>query len=482
MNQLVNSSAVSDDKACAYFIEDASFIFTRIPCSVKGHEEILDSYSQKKLSGVQRISLNPSVFISSLDQEKGLDRNEHIRLSAFRLLSALETHSISAVQIPADEITPEEFRALSMGFYYGAYDFSSYKSKQEKRKLPTVEFLVDTTFLHNAEEILQETSKVNAALTLARNLINTPGSDLVPEHFVEIAQSQAKAYGLNIHVRDMDTLINEGYMGIPTVGKGSPNKPYMVTLEYTPKNAATSNKLGIVGKGVTFDTGGISLKPSASMWEMRMDMGGAATTLAAITAIAALELPIPVVAVLCLAENRPDGQAVLPGDIFTAKNGKTVQVENTDAEGRLVLSDGLYEAGEHGVTHLIDIATLTGAVVRAIGDSLTGLFSNEEGFAENIAQCGIRHGEKFWPLPLEMEYHSTLEDKVADLKNIGEGVGAITAALFLQEFVPENTIWAHWDIAGTAFHTKAWKYIPFGASGWGVQSLIELANQLGKEN
>jgi leucyl aminopeptidase len=216
------------------------------------------------------------------------------------------------------------------------------------------------------------------------------------------------------------------------------------------------------------------------MWEMKMDMAGAATALAALCAIATLKLPIHINAVLVLAENRPSSKAILPGDIFKAKNGKTVMVDNTDAEGRLVLSDGLAEAGALNSTHIIDLATLTGAIIRAIGPCLTGLFCNDEAFANQISDAGKSCGEKLWKMPLEMEYREALTDKVADLCNIGGEAGAITAALFLQEFVPEKTKWAHLDIAGTAFTTKKWKYIDFGATGWGVQSLVNIARSLEK--
>jgi leucyl aminopeptidase len=269
----------------------------------------------------------------------------------------------------------------------------------------------------------------------------------------------------------------------------------MVTLEYhgaagakstrgAPRSGKSAKKnapkLCIVGKGVTFDTGGISLKPSKSMWEMKCDMAGAATTLAAICAIAELKLPVNVSAVLCLAENRPGNAAVLPGDIFTAKNGKTVMVDNTDAEGRLALSDGLYEAGTLGATHLIDLATLTGAAVRALGTAMAALMSNDATFAAALRRTGAERGEKFWELPLEAEYREWMDDATADLKNVtskGEA-GAITAGLFLQEFIPEGVKWAHWDIAGTAFVTAPWKYVKSGATGFGLKTLIGIARKL----
>lgn len=211
---------------------------------------------------------------------------------------------------------------------------------------------------------------------------------------------------------------------------------------------------------------------------MISDMSGAATALAAIQAIATLKIPVKVSAVLCLAENAIGNTSVLPGDIFTAKNGKTVMVDNTDAEGRLVLSDGLAEAGLIGATHIVDLATLTGAMIRALGYAVAGFFSNDDDLARAVINCGENCCEKFWSMPLEEEYADSLKDKFADLKNTGSDAGAICAALFLQEFVPENTAWAHWDIAGTAFVDKKWKYTEYGATGFGVQTLIELARRM----
>ena len=255
----------------------------------------------------------------------------------------------------------------------------------------------------------------------------------------------------------------------------------MITLSYDgTKGAKRTSKdhLVIVGKGLTFDTGGLCLKPPKSMPEMISDMSGAATALAAIQAIATLKLPIRVSAVCCLAENAIGNKSVLPGDIFKAKNGKTVMVDNTDAEGRLVLSDGLAEAGEIGATHIVDLATLTGAMVRALGYAVAGFFSNDDDLGLKVINCGEACCEKFWSMPLAEEYADALKDKFADLKNTGTDAGAISAALFLQEFVPENTAWAHCDIAGTAFVTKKWKYTEYGATGFGVQTLIELAREM----
>ncbi len=383
-----------------------------------------------------------------------------------------------------DKASAEDVRAAAEGLHYADYSFDTYKSEPRKKPLPEITLRVKAADRKAVESLVTETNTTFPHINNLRDWVNTPGSDLDPATFAAIAVKLAKKHGLKARVRDEKQLEKEGFLGLVTVGKGSDRPPRMVTLEYrgAPKSGKNAPHLCIVGKGVTFDTGGISLKPSSGMWEMKCDMAGAATTLAAICAIADLKLKVNVSAVVCLAENRPGNAAVLPGDIFKARNGKTVMVDNTDAEGRLVLSDGLYEAGTLGATHIIDLATLTGAMVRALGNAMTGYFANDADFAASIRKAGTTRGEKFWELPLEAEYREWMDDPAADMKNVtskGEA-GAITAALFLQEFVPENVKWSHWDIAGTAFVTSPWKYVKAGATGCGLKTLVETARMLAK--
>ncbi len=426
-----------------------------------------------------------SLLVSRLPQKKGLDRGERIRLAAAAALDSAKARGAREATLLLDRATLGDARAAIEGLLYADYSFDAYKGKKEEAKRPevTVTLRVKAADRRAAEGALAEASIVFAHMKNLRDWVNTPGSDLDPATLADVAAKLGKKHGLAVRVRDEKQLKAEGFLGIWTVGKGSDRPPRMVTLEYkgAPKSRKNAAKLVIVGKGVTFDTGGISLKPSASMWEMKCDMAGAATTLAAICAIAELKLPIDASAVLCLAENRPGNAAVLPGDIFTAKNGKTVMVDNTDAEGRLALSDGLYEAGTLGATHVIDLATLTGAAVRALGPAMTALMANDAAFAASLKRTGAELGEKFWELPLEAEYREWMDDPVADMKNVtskGEA-GAITAGLFLQEFVPEGVKWAHWDIAGTAFVTSPWKYVKAGATGFGLKTLVETARKLG---
>jgi len=426
------------------------------------------------------IDSKPTFFVDAA-KERGISALDHLRMAAYRLAQKAMKKQAASVSIFLADAADEQFKAILHGLHYADYNFDAYKSKQKQNFQVTYEIVAGDR-ISDFKKIAEDVAIEQKAVTLAKNLINTCASDLYPAEFVENAKTIAKyTPGLNIKVRDMKQLQKEGFMGHVTVGKGSSHEPYMVTLSYDgTKGAKRTSKdhLVIVGKGLTFDTGGLCLKPPKSMPEMISDMSGAATALAAIQAIATLKLPIRVSAICCLAENAIGNKSVLPGDIFKAKNGKTVMVDNTDAEGRLVLSDGLAEAGLIGATHIVDLATLTGAMVRALGYAVAGFFSNDDDLGLKVINCGEACCEKFWSMPLEEEYADALKDKFADLKNTGTDAGAISAALFLQEFVPEDTAWAHMDIAGTAFATKKWKYTEYGATGFGVQTLIELAREM----
>lgn len=488
------SAKAKADKAYALFFVKESIQFSKV-LSAKGEsqvESVLKGIKDGPFEDLEFLEIDGcNTFFVDAAKERGLSALDHLRMAAYRLAQRAMKRQVPCVSLFLADAADEQFKAILHGLHYADYKFDAYKSKQKENFQVTFEIVAGdraATFKKIAEEVAVE----QKAITLARNLINTSASDLYPAAFVEDAKTIAKyTPGLSIKVRNMKQLEKEGFMGHVTVGKGSSHEPHMITLSYDgtkftagksagKKGRTSRDHLVIVGKGLTFDTGGLCLKPAKSMPEMISDMSGAATALAAIQAIATLKLPIRVSAVCCLAENAIGNKSVLPGDIFKAKNGKTVMVDNTDAEGRLVLSDGLAEAGLIGATHIVDLATLTGAMVRALGYAVTGFFSNDDDLALKVINCGEACCEKFWSMPLEEEYADALKDKFADLKNTGSDAGAISAALFLQEFVPENTAWAHWDIAGTAFVTKKWKYTEYGATGFGVQTLIELAREMGQ--
>ena len=494
MKTNIVTTASGKANAYALFFVKKSVQFSNVLSenAEKQVESVLNGMDDGPFEDLEFLEIDnqPTIFVNAA-KERGISSLDHLRMAAYRLAKKASKRQIPMVSIMLADAAPEQFKSILLGLHYADYKFDAYKSKQKDAFQVTFEIVAGeqtAAFKKIAEEVAVE----NKAIVLAKNLINTSSSDLTPADFVENANTIAKyTPGLSIKVRNMKQLEKEGFMGHVTVGKGSSHEPYMITLCYdgskgagknakkAGKNARTSaDHLVIVGKGLTFDTGGLCLKPPKSMPEMISDMSGAATALAAIQAIATLELPIKVSAVCCLAENAIGNKSVLPGDIFTAKNGKTVMVDNTDAEGRLVLSDGLAEAGLIGATHIVDLATLTGAMVRALGYAVAGFFSNNDDLALKVINCGEACCEKFWSMPLEEEYADALKDHFADLKNTGSDAGAIAAALFLQEFVPEDTAWAHWDIAGTAFVNKTWKYTEYGATGFGVQTLIELARRM----
>lgn len=310
------------------------------------------------------------------------------------------------------------------------------------------------------------------SVNLARALVNEPGSVMTPAVMAERAAAMAREEGLGVEILDRDGLVAGGYSGILAVGQGSRYEPRMVVLRYRPDAAA--RHVALVGKGISFDTGGISLKPGKDMHEMKSDMSGAAAVIGAMRTIARKKPNTAVTGILVCAENMIGSAAQRPGDIFRHKNGKYIQVDNTDAEGRLCLIDGLARAGEEGADTIVDIATLTGACIRALGTSLAGVLGNDDGLVSRLVACGERSGERLWPFPLLEEYAKELETPHADLRNIGGAyAGHITAALFMQPFVPKNAKWAHLDIAGPAYFEKGWKYYSPGATGFGTRLLAD---------
>ena len=312
------------------------------------------------------------------------------------------------------------------------------------------------------------------SVNAARDLQNRPANDLTPTALAEHAQAMAQAIeGLSVEVEGRAEIIARGMGAFAAVAQGSAQEPALITLRYEHAQAR-GPLLGLVGKAVTFDSGGISLKPGAKMAEMKFDMSGGAAALEAVGAIAKLKLPVKLVAVVGATENLPSGTSVKPGDIVTAANGKTIEVNNTDAEGRLVLADCLHHAVSLGAERVVDLATLTGAVIIALGSTYAGLIASDDEFAERIAAAGERSGEIVWRLPLHKEYDELIKGTYGDLDNAPEGrkAGTIVGAAFLSNFVGE-TPWAHLDIAGSAWDLGR-AYAPKGASGYGVRLLVEL--------
>ncbi len=366
------------------------------------------------------------------------------------------------------------------GAVLGAYSFDRYRSEKDEflAKEASLTVLVHPDHQAEAEARKARYAWVAENVNRARDLINEPGDVVTPESIAADAAEIGRELELEVEVLDPVALRARGYAGILRVGAGSSHPGRLVVLRHVPRRPSKET-LAIVGKGITFDSGGISLKPSDKMWEMKGDMAGAAATLFAMRAVGRLRPDLRVVGILCCAENLPDANAQRPGDIFTAKNGKSVMVDNTDAEGRLVLIDGLARAAEEGATHVVDIATLTGAVVRALGPSVAGVMGTDRDLVRRVVRSGENQGEAFWELPLVEEYRESLKTPYADVNNIAAGglAGAITAGLFLREFVPPGAAWAHLDVAGPMFKDKEWKYFEAGAIGFGVKTLVDLCER-----
>lgn len=376
---------------------------------------------------------------------------------------------------------PNFIENIVEGVHLGAYYFDKYrKEKNTFSKKMNVIGSVSSSSLKSCRQQLNRAMLLAECINAARQLVNEPGAAVYPQIFADLARRIGSKHSLRFSVLNERALQKAGYVGLINVGKGSIHPPRLITLEFCPQKPS-GIRLALVGKGITFDTGGISLKPSNKMLEMKGDMAGGAAVLYAMQAIARLKTRINVLGIIPTAENMPDANSQRPGDILVPKNGKSIQVDNTDAEGRLVLIDGFEKAEEWKATHIVDIATLTGSVIRALGQGYAGIMGNDTKLVKSIIESGKSQGELFWELPLPEEYKKFLQTPYADLNNVGSSyAGAITAGLFLQEFVPEQTGWAHLDIAGPFLFDKPWKYYRAGATGFGLKTFVELCRRLEK--
>jgi leucyl aminopeptidase len=414
-------------------------------------------------------------------QLKGWNLWENVKTFTARALRLARDYRWSRVGLVLNtkEAAPLVGKAVE-GAVLGTYSFERYKQEKDEffAKEASLLILAHPDHQADAEARRARYAWVSENVNRARDLINEPGAVVTPELFASEAGEIAREVDLEVEILDPAALRARGYEGILRVGAGSSHPGRMVVLRQVPRKGSKET-LALVGKGITFDSGGISLKPGDKMWEMKGDMAGAAAVLCAMRAIGKIRPELKVVGILCCAENLPDANAQRPGDIFVAKNGKSVMVDNTDAEGRLVLIDGFARAGEEGATHLVDIATLTGAVVRALGPSVAGVMGTDRDLVRRVVRSGENHGESFWELPLVEEYKESLKTPFADVNNIAAGglAGAITAGLFLREFVPAGAAWAHLDIAGPTFRDKEWKYYDAGAIGFGVKTLVDLCER-----
>jgi leucyl aminopeptidase len=371
---------------------------------------------------------------------------------------------------------PDAAEAVAVGALLGGYAFTRYRQQAGRRAAIIVLIPAERAPADGTDGIRRRAEAIAGAVSLARDLVNTAPSDLVPATLAEEAERMAAASGLQAEVLDEKALEENGYGGIVGVGQGSVNPPRLVRLEYAPAQA--DKTVVFVGKGITFDSGGLSLKPPKSMETMKSDMGGAAAIIGAMQAIATLAPAVRVIGYLSIAENMPSGSAQRPSDVLTIYGGKTVEVLNTDAEGRLVLADALARSAEDAPDVVVDVATLTGAQVVALGTRISAVMANDDALRDAIVAAAGRAGEAMWPMPLPAELRKGLDSTVADLANVApdRSGGMLVAGLFLREFVPEGVRWAHLDIAGPSFNDgPPHGYTPKGGTGAATRALVEIA-------
>lgn len=379
-------------------------------------------------------------------------------------------------------ISPEDSaQAVTEGALLGEYSFRKHITKEpEHGELKQLLIVTsDQTKLPALEEASRKGRILAEATNLARDMVNEPANYMTPGHMAEVATNLAQSYGLGLTILDREQMAESGMGALLGVSQGSRQPPKFIVLNYRGSDSAETD-VAFLGKGITFDSGGISIKPSEGMGEMKGDMAGGAAVMSAISAIAQLKPDINVTAIVPATENLPDGNALKPGDVVTAMNGKTIEIISTDAEGRLALADALSWADKQGAKLMIDVATLTGSCRVALGDIRTGAFGNNQQLINKVIAAGAEAGELIWQMPMDEEYKEQNKSDVADIKNAGGRYGgSITAAQFLSEFVG-NTPWVHLDIAGTSMSEKEHGYLVKGATGVPVRTLVNLALSLAK--
>ncbi|MGH8997031.1 MAG: leucyl aminopeptidase, partial [Acidimicrobiales bacterium] len=415
--------------------------------------------------------------------DPGDDEVDAIRRSAAAFIRAAGEGGAGALAIPPRLALGGDVvaAALAEGGTLAAYRFDAYRTRENHPRLERLVLAAcDAAQADEVAEGAWRGSELADAVSFARDLVNEPPSSLTPGTLADIVSDRLGGRpGVTVEVWDEDRIVAEHLGGLLGVARGSVEPPRLVRAEYAPVEPVEVDgrvpHVVLVGKGITFDSGGLSLKSPGGMETMKTDMGGAAAVLAAFDAAAVRGVPVRLTALAPMTENMPGGRAIKPGDVLTARNGKTIEVLNTDAEGRLVLADALSLAAEMEPDAIIDLATLTGAAVVALGTGIAGLLGNDEGLQRELRSAAERAGESLWPLPLPDEYRSHIDSEVADMKNIGRPgqAGSIAAALLLREFVDEVP-WAHLDIAGPARSDDDARYITKGGTGFGVRTLVAL--------
>jgi leucyl aminopeptidase len=424
------------------------------------------------------------MVFTGLGKAQSAYNDETLRRAAGAAARHLAGNSSATFALPAT--TPSAVKAIAEGAGLGSYLFDQFRSstkKAQKSPLKTITIFSSLVRGADAKAIAHHAEVISRYTNLVRDLINTPPSHLTPVSFCTMITSAVKeaggaSVGLKVSVMTDSQLKSRGFGGIIGVGQGSSNPPRLINVSYTPKGAKAKKKYAYVGKGITFDTGGLALKPALGMEAMKSDMSGAAAVCAAAIALALLKVPVAIDAWAPLAENMVSDHATRPSDIITIYGGKTVEVINPDAEGRLVLGDALVKAQEaKDLDGIVDVATLTGHQVVALGKRTSAVMTNNEEFSAHFMEITKRSGESFWPMPLPADLRPTLDSPVADIANMGERMGGmLVAGLFLKEFVSDELPWLHLDIAGPAYNDgEPHGYTPVGGTGVAFRSLIEMA-------
>jgi leucyl aminopeptidase len=442
--------------------------------------EMTTVYTMEKLAAKR-------VLVVGLGSLEALNAQILRRASAISARHLQNTGAHTIALALALEGTPIEvetgMQAQVEGALLGLYTFRKYQhtdDKGEERDITKIWLAAGTGNGAGLEEAIRRGSALAQATNFARDLVNEPPNVLTPTELANRASAMASQFGLECEILDRPQMEELGMGGLLGVSQGSAEPPKFIILRYRGAAHSTNKGMALVGKGITFDTGGISLKPADRMDEMKGDMAGAAAVIGAMQAIASLKPLVNVTALVSTTENMPSGTAYHPGDILRIMNGKTIEIVNTDAEGRLVLADALSYAAKEGLSPIIDVATLTGAVVIALGNTMAGLFSNDAELSEEIVAAGKTAGEKFWPMPMDEEYGEQIKSDIADIKQTGgRAAGSVTAAKILENFVGDAK-WAHLDIAGTSYVDSKKPYQEKGATGMAVRTLAELALRMEK--
>ena len=441
----------------------------------------LTNFTGKK-SEVTYLTISAGVLcvgLGKIDKTISLDL-EILRRAAGTASRSLVGKNSALFALPNKNLT--QTHAVVMGVELGAYSFQEFKSKKDDKSNPLVNARILVTEVKNNQKVFEEAQIVSESVLNVRNLVNTPPSHMYPSVFADyVKKSFKRGSNVSLEILDEKALKKNGYGALIGVGQGSINPPRFIRATYKVKGAKFH--LALVGKGITFDTGGISLKPPASMHTMKCDMAGAATVIESLRAIAKLGLKINVTAYAALAENMPSATAQRPSDVVTTFSGKTIEVLNTDAEGRLVLADALGRAQKDKPDFIVDVATLTGAATIALGSRTAGIMSNKDEARDQVFESAKESGETMWPMQIPEEIRTVLDSKTADIANVGftpnPAGGMMLGAAFLKEFVDEKTPWVHLDIAPPAFNEGApYGYTTFGGTGVGVRTLVNLAQKL----